>query len=60
MIVQAPGGVALNGMVPPVMLTEVAVFAIVPLHWGEAGVPKTVRLAGRVSVKFTPVKFEPV
>jgi hypothetical protein len=45
-------------MDPPVRVTDVAVFVIVPPpHCGVAGVPEIFRLAGIASVKSTPVKL---
>ena len=44
------------GLEPPVSVTEFIELVIVPpLHCGVAGVPNTVKLAGIVSVKLTPV-----
>ena len=43
------------GMVPPVRVTELAVFVTAPPHCGLAGAPETVSPAGNPSVKVTPV-----
>ena len=43
------------GMVPPVSVTELAVNVTVPPHCGEIGVPETVMLAGKGSVRLTLV-----
>ena len=48
--------VALAAMVPSVSVMLVLVLVIVPPHWGVVGVPMMVILAGKTSVKFTPVK----
>jgi len=45
------------GMDPPASVTELVVLVIVPpLHCGVTGVPEIVKLAGRTSVKLTPVR----
>lgn len=44
------------GIDPPTNVTVVAVYETVPPHWGVAGTPETVTLAGRVSVNVTSVR----
>lgn len=51
---------ALDGMLPPVSVTEVAVLVIVPPHCGVSGVPATVRPEGNESTKLTPVSVAAV
>lgn len=56
-IVHVPGDEYVPaGTEPPVRVTELAVDVTVPpLHWGEAGVPYTVKPVGNGSVNSTPV-----
>ena len=52
---------ALDGMLPPVSVTEVAVLVMLPpLHCGVVGVPTTVRPEGKESTKLTPVSMAAV